>query len=582
MIANLPLVINKYRQIAHRSLSSSVMAGVLLGASVLLFVLALQFGRDNGGRIATYTVTPVEYQSQHVLAPEFATGPTGQLTSYKVSLSSNVDNSWLFVKAAVVDEDGATVSEFSASIAYYHGLAGGRVWEVGKQDVAIKLMLPSGRYQLRVIGIAGRGASKEPDTIAAGRPLSIVIYKSGVDRGLVYLALFALTIVFSIAYILKTVESHQQAKEVRSAPAALPTALKEGPPRTASERYLFLDGLRGLAALAVVFCHFLVPEESPISTTLSETLPTFLQSLMRHGDLGVEVFFVLSGFVIAYSIRNNRVSPQFAARFALRRAVRLDPPYYLAILLYLIVRAMPNAYGLSGVIAQMHGISGIFLNLFYLQDLTHVPAVISIAWTLCLEIQFYLAYLLLLAFVQRIRDNKNSRVSKAAHLLVYAPLAVYSVSVWYPKLQAFNFFGTWFRFFLGVLVFLVFRREVSRWWLYGMSLMIMSLAVAFADVRGVAAVSTALLIHFAADRARLTTWLSSRWIQHLGRLSYSLYLTHLLVGFGLLRLLCLLVPAKTLAIPLCLITIIASIGGAQIVHRYFEAPGIRIGKRITY
>src|SRR5262245_5475109 len=96
-----------------------------------------------------------------------------------------------------------------------------------------------------------------------------------------------------------------------------------------STRLVFLDALRGIAALAVVIMH--MASVGPFAPELAQVVPAPLMSIGARGFLGVEIFFVLSGFVIAMSIRGIRVTPRFFGNFALRRSLRLDPPYLLTI-----------------------------------------------------------------------------------------------------------------------------------------------------------------------------------------------------------------------------------------------------------
>ena len=93
------------------------------------------------------------------------------------------------------------------------------------------------------------------------------------------------------------------------------------PPR--GRRVEILEPLRGLAALAVAWFHF---------TNATGLLPEgWLRASGRYGWLGVEVFFVISGFIIPYSLFNAGYRfPRHAGRFILKRIVRLDPPYIAA------------------------------------------------------------------------------------------------------------------------------------------------------------------------------------------------------------------------------------------------------------
>ena len=83
-----------------------------------------------------------------------------------------------------------------------------------------------------------------------------------------------------------------------------------------------LDGLRGIAVLAVVDCHY---------------LPWFPALGARYGWLGVDLFFVLSGFLISSILLDLRDKEHYFKIFYSRRALRIFPPYYLGILVYLCI-----------------------------------------------------------------------------------------------------------------------------------------------------------------------------------------------------------------------------------------------------
>src|SRR5690242_16591348 len=112
-----------------------------------------------------------------------------------------------------------------------------------------------------------------------------------------------------------------------STPTAKPVVLPQ--------RIPLIDGLRGIAAMAVVFYHF--------QDRLK--LGGWLGALFDRGNAGVGLFFVLSGFVIAMSIGSEPVGPSFIGRFALRRSLRLDPPYWASIAVILAIGTFGERFG---------------------------------------------------------------------------------------------------------------------------------------------------------------------------------------------------------------------------------------------
>jgi len=138
------------------------------------------------------------------------------------------------------------------------------------------------------------------------------------------------------------------------------------------------DGLRGIAILAVLLyhCH-------------SRLEGTFLEKFAIWGWTGVSLFFVLSGFLITGIILDARPGPGFYTRFFMRRALRIWPVYWL--LLFLFYFFFPFVF--SGYKWMLHEIAAapwLYLLLF-LQNLWHVtlPGSLGPTWSLAIEQQFY-------------------------------------------------------------------------------------------------------------------------------------------------------------------------------------------------
>lgn len=93
-------------------------------------------------------------------------------------------------------------------------------------------------------------------------------------------------------------------------------------PGVQKPRYELLDGLRGVAAILVIWYHFFEG---------FATSPT--DQMMNHGYLAVDFFFVLSGFVIGYAYDDRWRKGLTAGRFMLRRFIRLHPMVVLAVIL---------------------------------------------------------------------------------------------------------------------------------------------------------------------------------------------------------------------------------------------------------
>src|SRR6218665_1067637 len=138
-------------------------------------------------------------------------------------------------------------------------------------------------------------------------------------------------------------------------------------------RLLEIDALRGIAAMAVVLFHY--------TTRLRELYPTTPETLFSvpWGHHGVNLFFILSGFVIFMTLeRASRPMDFVVSRFS-----RLYPAYWFSVALTFAVVAW---LGLEGKSVSPGAAIG---NLLMFHSLFHIPHVDGVYWTLEVELLFY-------------------------------------------------------------------------------------------------------------------------------------------------------------------------------------------------
>jgi peptidoglycan/LPS O-acetylase OafA/YrhL len=158
------------------------------------------------------------------------------------------------------------------------------------------------------------------------------------------------------------------------------------------KRIALIDYARFIAAMAVVIYHYtLIGMSSGKVTTFEISEP--LAAIARYGLFGVELFFMISGYVIFYSARNRK-----ASEFAVSRALRLLPAYCIAIIFTAIVTYFWGE-ALFPISLKM-----VLVNFTLLQSLFHIPHVDGVYWTLLYEVIFYAAVfgLLLLGFGKKL------------------------------------------------------------------------------------------------------------------------------------------------------------------------------------
>lgn len=160
-----------------------------------------------------------------------------------------------------------------------------------------------------------------------------------------------------------------------------------------------LTGLRFFAALYVFLFHIDMAFRTPLTW-----LPTSIQSILHHGRLGVTLFFVLSGFVLAYSHLKEFVSGEFKPAsywrgFMFKRLARIYPVFITGLLLMALISPL---IGLSPAI-YIPLLSATFLQTYF------PPIAIqwydSGAWSVANEIFFYLLFPLALPILLRLRSR---------------------------------------------------------------------------------------------------------------------------------------------------------------------------------
>jgi peptidoglycan/LPS O-acetylase OafA/YrhL len=165
-----------------------------------------------------------------------------------------------------------------------------------------------------------------------------------------------------------------------------------------NQRFAMIDGIRGLSLLYIFLFHSMLAMEvvfGPGFADFIHNTPIELQWVLM-GDLSVDAFFVISGFLIAQLLfrehqKNGAINLK---RFYIRRWLRLTPAYYSAILLYLAI--MPE---FQPIYAWVYAL---YLNNF----LDNQHNYMAFAWSLAVEEQFYILFaLFLVLFFYRIKHK---------------------------------------------------------------------------------------------------------------------------------------------------------------------------------
>ncbi len=278
-------------------------------------------------------------------------------------------------------------------------------------------------------------------------------------------------------------------------------------------RLVAVDALRGLAAMAVVLFHYTTgfAERYAVGTQPTVSFP--------HGHFGVNLFFVISGFVIFMTLERT----QRPMDFVVSRFARLFPCYWAAVALTFAVVSWMGLPGKEVTATQA------LLNVLMVHGLLGVPHVDGVYWTLEVEMLFYGWVLLLfvLGYLHRI------------HWALWAFLGLWLVYQLLAKGLGVDLSWTLSRllilkyvpwFALGICVYQLTQRQwPSRQLPATMALALLVLTVADGWRIGLLGASFAALVWLAASGR--APWLGNRVLVFLGAVSYPLYLVHENIGW---------------------------------------------------
>lgn len=161
-----------------------------------------------------------------------------------------------------------------------------------------------------------------------------------------------------------------------------------GQPKRPKSRVRSLDGMRLLAALMVALYHYTARSQTTKYWGDSpKELFGHLSAIGAYGPLGVQWFFLISGFVICMSSWGRSLSDFFRSR-----ASRLYPAYWVAVILTTVACLVAPA------VSKPLRLDQVILNLTLLQEPAGAPRVIGVDWTLWVEIRFYVLFALLVVW----------------------------------------------------------------------------------------------------------------------------------------------------------------------------------------
>ncbi|MCK6057236.1 acyltransferase family protein [Micrococcus luteus] len=299
--------------------------------------------------------------------------------------------------------------------------------------------------------------------------------------------------------------------------------------RVPGPRFRELDGLRGIAALAVVFSHYTGAHNSHYPQD-----PAAFHDA-AWGAAGVQLFFIISGFVIFMSARGARRPSDFA----ISRAARLYPPYWISLVFAVVLLLLHPVPGFPFTWGQA------LVNLTMVQRWVGVDNVVDVYWTLAVEMQFYVIILILLYLTRcRLSDRVVLWGSLAWSVISWAVVLFTAPHVgsdpqrdplWVKLLNNATVAEYAPLFVLGMALYIARQTGQHRGWVAAAAVSAVGSTFVMRGMPLALEVLVVVLLAVTVMLRKRTSVLLLAPVQWYGKISYSLYILHAIPGYILIH-----------------------------------------------
>lgn len=316
------------------------------------------------------------------------------------------------------------------------------------------------------------------------------------------------------------------------------------------QRFLELDALRGIAALAVVFYHYFYRYNNIYGHS------EIAVDWASWGAYGVQLFFIISGFVIFMTI-NNVKKPK---DFLISRFSRLYPAFWVcALTTYCVMHFFP----LQGRETEL---AYAILNLLMFHQYFDVPHIDGVYWTLTVELTFY-CWVFIFYSCKQI-NNLVFFLAGSTFLYILKNQQIISP----PEITSLILLIDYVPFFLiGLCCFKVFQKGCQKRYYLSLFLAIFAI-LSGTNYLTLSAVYLILILSFILAINNKLTFLKFKPLVWLGSISYSLYLLHQNIGYIIINF------AIDHEIPPLIgiaVAVFVSLSLAHLSFKYVERPALR-------
>lgn len=318
-----------------------------------------------------------------------------------------------------------------------------------------------------------------------------------------------------------------------------------------------LDSLRAFAALSVCLYHF-------VCTTTGYIQTEWILNVFSFGKYGVQMFFVISGFIIPWSMHKAGYTLGNFFQFFLKRLARLEPPYLVSLAIAIVILLLRDRLLGPSENLQPLSTTRVVLHFGYLVPFFEQYEWINqVYWTLAVEFQYYL--FVALVFIPLTQWGLVARIVSYAGFLLLG------------LINGHDFLPHWLPIFLlGILIFLFRSQKISVREYYTVTLLTLVYGFFRYDIGEL--LFSALAVAAIVYRPALT----SRLGDFFGDLSYSLYLIHPVIGATLINVLSHRITHPAGKAAVIALGVGVTILGSWIMYRLIEKPSKKLSSAITY
>lgn len=353
-----------------------------------------------------------------------------------------------------------------------------------------------------------------------------------------------------------------------------------------NQRVEYLDSLRGIAAYSVLMCHV-------VGAHWGYFKEAHMFGMIFNGADAVSLFFVLSGLVLSFKYFNSSDSKEINYQeFLISRIFRIYPAFLVMILVYYFYKYRAEL-----------DFDFLWNTIFYNKYLLYEEALLLRMrsdlfmpdWTLGVEMAMSALVPVLMLVLKNNRKMYLMLIPVFFILNKYISIYIFHFAIgvliayYFPKIQAFDFKKSkWYskRYILYLTIFIMYSiRHISLIYPFGAKYDYFAGSLIGLDFFHITGVAAALIIVLVINNVKLQRILSAKPLRFLGKISYSIYLTHwfvignLLMGnfdmyfklFGS--------EFKTL-VGFIIITSVVTIILATLLYEFVEVPAINAGRRL--